>query len=123
MQEVYAPLTIVVDGCFSKFRKDLVKETVRVTSHFVATLMNHCPQARQNHAELVLANPSPVLIYQISSEHTRVLVDVRGSMPKDLKAHLLEKVLPQLPGETSVCVCVYFSRCVDIYIYERERTL
>nr|KAG5710313.1 hypothetical protein BaRGS_009029 [Batillaria attramentaria] len=95
---VYAPLTIVVDGCFSKFRKELVKESVKVTSHFVATLMRDCPQVKDNHAELVLASPSPVLVYQISSHDTRVLVDVRGNMPKDIKGHLLEHVLPQLPG-------------------------
>ncbi|KAK7502255.1 hypothetical protein BaRGS_00006619 [Batillaria attramentaria] len=96
-EAVYAPLTIVVDGCFSKFRKELVKESVKVTSHFVATLMRDCPQVKDNHAELVLASPSPVLVYQISSHDTRVLVDVRGNMPKDIKGHLLEHVLPQLP--------------------------
>ena len=99
-QEVYAPLTIVVDGCFSKFRKELVKEPVKVTSHFVGTLMRDCPQVKANHAELVLAFPSPVLVYQISSKDTRVLVDIRGNMPKDLKGHLIEHVLPQLPGKT-----------------------
>ena len=50
--------------------------------------------------ELVLADPSPVLIYQISSHDTRVLVDVRGNMPKDIKAYLGEKVHPQLPGNS-----------------------
>ena len=93
-------LTIVADGCFSKFRKELVGETVKVTSHFVGTLMKDCPQIKDNHAELVLAVPSPVLIYQISSDQTRVLVDIKGGMPKDLKEYLLEKVAPQLPGNT-----------------------
>ncbi|XP_076440860.1 squalene monooxygenase-like [Babylonia areolata] len=96
-QDVFAPLTIVVDGCFSKFRKELVKEPVRVTSHFVGALMHNCPQVKANHAELVLSSASPVLIYQISSSDTRVLVDIRGQMPRDLKGHLLEHVLPQLP--------------------------
>ncbi|KAL8578167.1 hypothetical protein ACOMHN_051722 [Nucella lapillus] len=96
-QKVFAPLTIVVDGCFSKFRKELVKEPVKVTSYFVGALMRNCPQAKANHAELVLTSPSPVLIYQISSSDTRVLVDIRGNMPRDLKGHLMEHVLPQLP--------------------------
>lgn len=99
LQEVYAPLTIVVDGCFSKFRKELVKETVRVTSHFVGMLMHDCPQVKDNHAELILASPSPVLVYQISSHDTRVLVDIRGSIPKDLKEYLLEHVFPQMPSK------------------------
>lgn len=32
--EAYAPLTVVADGCFSKFRKELVKNTAQVSSKF-----------------------------------------------------------------------------------------
>lgn len=97
MQAVKAPLTIVADGCFSRFRKSLTKTKPEVKSHFVGLLMNKCPQYKDNHAELVLMDPSPVLVYQISSEHTRILVDVRGPMPKDLKGHLAENILPNMP--------------------------
>lgn len=58
-----------------------------------------CPQFKANHAELVLADPSPVLIYQISSSQTRVLVDIRGEMPHNLPEYMAEKIYPQLPGE------------------------
>jgi len=94
---IYAPLTIVADGCFSRFRKSLIKKKPEVKSHFVGLLMNNCPQFKENHAELVLMDPSPVLVYQISSEQTRILVDVRGTMPKDLKGHLAENILPNMP--------------------------
>lgn len=57
-----------------------------------------CPQFKANHAELVLADPSPVLIYQISSSQTRVLVDIRGEMPHNLSEYMAEKIYPQLPG-------------------------
>lgn len=57
------------------------------------------PQFKAHHAELVLVNPSPVLIYQISSNETRVLVDVRGEMPRNLREYMIEKVHPQIPGE------------------------
>ncbi|XP_008277409.1 squalene monooxygenase [Stegastes partitus] len=97
IREVHAALTVVADGCFSKFRKSLVSGKARVSSHFVGCLMKDCPQFKANHAELVLANPSPVLIYQISSSHTRVLVDVRGEMPRNLPEYMAEKIYPQLP--------------------------
>ncbi|XP_051920694.1 squalene monooxygenase [Hippocampus zosterae] len=97
LKEVHAALTVVADGCFSKFRKRLVAGKAYVSSHFVGCLMKDCPQFKANHAELVLANPSPVLIYQISSSHTRVLVDIRGEMPRNLPQYLAEKVCPQLP--------------------------
>nr|BDI08703.1 squalene epoxidase [Pagrus major] len=97
VKEVHAPLTVVADGCFSKFRKSLVSGKARTSSHFVGCLMKDCPQFKANHAELVLANPSPVLIYQISSSHTRVLVDIRGEMPRNLSEYMAEKICPQLP--------------------------
>lgn len=64
--------------------------------------MQDCPQFKANHAELVLANPSPVLIYQISSSQTRVLVDIRGEMLHNLPEYLTEKIHPQLPGRRLV---------------------
>ncbi|MED6289827.1 hypothetical protein CHARACLAT_006920 [Characodon lateralis] len=97
VKDIHAGLTVVADGCFSKFRKSLVSGKARISSHFVGCLMKDCPQFKDNHAELVLANPSPVLIYQISSSHTRVLVDIRGEMPRDLPGYMAEKIYPQLP--------------------------
>lgn len=97
IKEIHAPLTVVADGCFSKFRKSLISGKVKISSHFVGCLMKDCPQFNSNHAELVLANPSPILIYQISSNETRILVDIRGEMPRDLSAYMVEKIYPQLP--------------------------
>uniref|UniRef100_A0A3P8U6D0 Squalene monooxygenase n=1 Tax=Amphiprion percula TaxID=161767 RepID=A0A3P8U6D0_AMPPE len=97
VKEIHAALTVVADGCFSKFRKSLGSGKARVSSHFVGCLMKDCPQFKANHAELVLADPSPVLIYQISSSHTRVLVDIRGEMPRNLPEYMAEKIYPQLP--------------------------
>lgn len=50
LQDIFASLTVVADGCFSKFRKDLVSEVPIVKSHFVGMIMQNCPQARSNHA-------------------------------------------------------------------------
>ncbi|XP_024124166.1 squalene monooxygenase [Oryzias melastigma] len=97
LKEIHAALTVVADGCFSKFRKSLVPGKAKISSHFIGCLMKDCPQFKPNHAELVLANPSPVLIYQISSSHTRVLVDIRGELPRNLPEYMAEKIHPQLP--------------------------
>ncbi|XP_043930154.1 squalene monooxygenase [Protopterus annectens] len=97
LKELHAPLTVVADGLFSKFRKSLLSSTITTTSHFVGCIMQNSPQYKSNHAELVLANPSPVLIYQISSTETRVLVDIRGEMPKNLKEYMVQKIFPQMP--------------------------
>lgn len=97
IKKIHAALTVVADGCFSKFRKSLVSGKAQTSSHFVGCLMKDAPQFKAHHAELVLANPSPVLIYQISSSDTRVLVDIRGEMPRNLTEYMAEKVYPQLP--------------------------
>ncbi|KAF6029863.1 SQLE [Bugula neritina] len=97
-QEIRAPLVIIADGGFSKFRKHLHSEQVHVSSHFVGCIMKNCPQVKANHAELVLSNPNPILIYRISDEETRVLVDIRcQTLPKNIKEYLLEETLPYLP--------------------------
>ena len=64
IQEVKAPLTIVADGCFSKLRKFLVKESPTVKSYFAGMLMRNCPQKKAQHAEIVLADPSPGVWYK-----------------------------------------------------------
>ncbi|XP_023607702.1 squalene monooxygenase isoform X2 [Myotis lucifugus] len=97
IKELHAPLTVVADGLFSKFRKNLISSKVSVSSHFVGFLMENAPQFKANHAELLLLNPSPVLIYQISSHETRVLVDVQGELPRNLREYMVEKIYPQLP--------------------------
>uniref|UniRef100_A0A8C8U5Q7 Squalene monooxygenase n=1 Tax=Peromyscus maniculatus bairdii TaxID=230844 RepID=A0A8C8U5Q7_PERMB len=97
-KELRAPLTVVADGLFSKFRKNLISNKVSVSSHFVGFLMKNAPQFKANFAELVLVNPSPVLIYQISANETRVLVDIRGEMPRNLREYMAEQIYPQIPG-------------------------
>ncbi|XP_021499406.1 squalene monooxygenase [Meriones unguiculatus] len=96
-KELHAPLTVVADGLFSKFRKTLTSNKVSVSSHFVGFLMKNAPQYKDNFAELLLVNPGPVLIYQISASETRVLVDIRGDMPRNLREYMVEHIYPQIP--------------------------
>ncbi|KNE70464.1 hypothetical protein AMAG_20119 [Allomyces macrogynus ATCC 38327] len=60
-----------------------------------------------NHGHVVLADPSPILLYQIASRDTRILVDVPGSKyPSnangELTAYLRSHVAPQLPAKGNV---------------------
>ena len=80
--EIYhAPLTIVADGCFSKFRKQFISKDVTVKSHFVGFVLEDCPLPFPHHGHVVLAQPSPILLYQIGTKDTRILVDVPGKLP------------------------------------------
>ncbi|KAI9471973.1 MAG: squalene epoxidase-domain-containing protein [Benjaminiella poitrasii] len=97
----YAPLTIVCDGLFSKFRKEITTKTPDVRSNFVGFILTDCELPLPNHGHVILAKPSPILMYQIGTHETRVLVDVPGKLPSvsngDLKTYLQETVAPRLP--------------------------
>eukprot|EP00118_Oscarella_pearsei_P015687 m.143073 g.143073 ORF g.143073 m.143073 type:complete len:508 (+) comp38378_c0_seq4:46-1569(+) len=95
--EVFSSLTIVCDGCFSKFRRGLVEATVSVPSHFVGLIMHDCNQFKHRHAELVLSQKFPSLVYKIGPNETRVLVDIQGKLPSDIKSYLRTTVAPNFP--------------------------
>ncbi|SPO37013.1 related to squalene monooxygenase [Pseudozyma flocculosa] len=108
--ELRAPLTIVVDGCFSKFRRthgSSIAPTVR--SNFVGLELEDAPLPAPHHGHVVLGKAGPVLLYQIGSHSTRILIDVQGEkLPSaakgELQAHIRDKVIPQLPEQLRECV-------------------
>ncbi|KAI3996543.1 hypothetical protein MKX01_009375 [Papaver californicum] len=104
-----APLTIVCDGCFSNLRP-LCSPKVEVPSCFVGLILENCKLPHQNHGHVILADPSPILFYQISSTEVRCLVDVpgqkvpsigNGEMAKYLKTMVAPQVPPQIYDPTS----------------------
>lgn len=101
----YAPLTIVCDGCFSNLRRSLCDPKVDVPSCFVGLILENCQLPFENHGHVILADPSPLLFYPISSTEIRCLVDVpgqkvpsisNGEMVKYLKTVVAPQVPPQL---------------------------
>lgn len=102
--KVYAPLTIVADGCFSKFRRQIITKKPIVKSNFVGLVLKDCDLPNSNYGHVVLASPSPILLYQIGTRDTRILVDIPGKLPSSLdgslKHYMKEVVCPQLPKST-----------------------
>ncbi|KAF2309603.1 hypothetical protein GH714_004219 [Hevea brasiliensis] len=74
----FAPLTIVCDGCFSNLRRSLCNPKVDVPSCFVGLVLENCRLPYANNGHVILADPSPILFYPISSTEVRSLVDVPG---------------------------------------------
>lgn len=102
----YAPLTIIADGCFSKFRKaatmsvsksatstttSLAKKPkiaspvaeTKTKSHFIGLVIKDVTLPKAHHGTVCLTPAGPVLLYQIADEarETRLLVDVKGALP------------------------------------------
>ncbi|KAG2694499.1 hypothetical protein I3760_08G147700 [Carya illinoinensis] len=102
--KAYAPLTIVCDGCFSKLHRSLCNPKVDVPSCFVGLVLENCELPFANHGHVILADPSPILFYPISSTEVRCLVDVPGQkLPSvangEMANNLKTVVAPQIPAE------------------------
>ncbi|KAL5988309.1 Squalene monooxygenase SE2 [Asimina triloba] len=100
----HAPLTIVCDGCFSNLRRSLCTPKVDVPSCFVGLVLENCQLPYLNHGHVVLADPSPILFYPISSTEVRCLVDVPGQkLPSiangEMARYLKAVVAPQIPSQ------------------------
>ncbi|GAA5957285.1 hypothetical protein JCM8115_006942 [Rhodotorula mucilaginosa] len=126
--EFKASLTIVADGCMSKFRRALLPAHVTpiTRSHFVGLVLEDADLPSPHHGHVILgkrdlaSSPSPssekttaddseeeapslgpVLVYQLATHETRMLVDIRGSkLPpqRQLASFLREHVTPVLPS-------------------------
>ncbi|GMH45793.1 hypothetical protein BSKO_13756 [Bryopsis sp. KO-2023] len=97
-----AHLTIVCDGMYSSFRKKFIQPEIHHPSHFVGLKIRGGTLPHPNHGHVVLAKPSPILVYPISSDVSRVLVDVPGEkLPSKvnggLEQYLRTSVAPELP--------------------------
>ncbi|KAI7889512.1 squalene epoxidase-domain-containing protein [Mucor mucedo] len=101
-EEFYAPLTLVADGIFSKFRKEFTDIQTDVMSHFVGFIIHDYQLPFPQKGFVCIAKPSPILMYQISEHDTRILVDVPGrDLPKsgELKKYMEEIICPQIPSD------------------------
>nr|O48651.1 RecName: Full=Squalene monooxygenase SE1; AltName: Full=Squalene epoxidase 1; Short=PgSQE1; Short=SE; Short=SE1; Short=gse [Panax ginseng]BAA24448.1 squalene epoxidase [Panax ginseng] len=100
----FAPLTIVCDGCFSNLRRSLCNPKVEVPSCFVGLILENIDLPHINHGHVILADPSPILFYKISSTEIRCLVDVPGQKVPcisngELANYLKTVVAPQVPKQ------------------------
>ncbi len=88
----FADLTVVADGCFSNFRatimgEDMVKPYVK--SHFVGAILEDVELPIDKCGTVALIKgQGPVLMYQIGTHETRILIDVKPPLPSDLKVRL-----------------------------------
>lgn len=74
---------------------------VDVPSCFVGLVLEKCDLPFANHGHVILADPSPILFYPISSTEIRCLVDVPGEkVPSisngDLAKYLKTVIAPQV---------------------------
>lgn len=100
----FGHLTIVCDGYASKFRNTYTRHTPVAKSRFWGMELIDCKLPLSQHGIVNLSNNAPVLLYQIGTHETRVLVDIPDGTSTasvaagGVKSHLEKVVLPSLPG-------------------------
>lgn len=95
-----AHLTIICDGIFSRFRRELDSQHVpSVSSSFVGMALKNAKNPAPKHGHVILGtNHMPVLVYQISPDETRILCAYNSpKLPTDIKSWLIKDVQPFLP--------------------------
>lgn len=99
----FGALTLVADGYASKFRKGYINKTPEVRSKFWALELIDAELPSPNHGHVILSDAPPILIYQIGTHETRILIDVPENLPSasvkagGIKNHMLNVALPALP--------------------------
>lgn len=84
----FGHLTLVADGYASKFRTSAkLRATPNTRSKFYGLELKDCPLPMQYHGHVILSHTAPVLLYQIGTRDTRILVDV----PEGLEAAKTDK--------------------------------
>ena len=98
---IHAPLTVVCDGGFSKFREELNGSERIVKGFMLGLLLKNCELPYPNHGHVFLNGDSPFLSYPVSSTETRVLIDFPGEeSPRQngtLNKYLRQTIRRQLP--------------------------
>lgn len=100
-RHVRAKLTIACDGCASNLRRRVgAGAGVEVYSKFVGLVLDVGEgMPFPEHGHVVLADPAPILFYQISSTEVRCLVDIPSSVRMPVANYLVDIVAPQVPVE------------------------
>ena len=87
-QSFFADQVFIADGCFSNFRTAVLGNKLKsqTNSHFIGAILEDARLPIPQHGTVALVHGSgPVLMYQIGQKDTRMLVDMKIPLPKDLK--------------------------------------
>jgi squalene monooxygenase len=99
----FGSLTLISDGYASKFRKSYLPHQPQVRSKFWALELIDAELPCPNHGHVILSDAPPILIYQIGTHETRILIDIPENCPTatvaagGVKNHMRNVVLPALP--------------------------
>jgi squalene monooxygenase len=111
----FGAVTLMADGYASKFRKEYLPHQPQVRSKFWGLELIDAELPKPHHGHVILGDAPPILIYQIGTHETRILIDVPENLPSaapkngGVKNHMLNVALPALPE----CVQPSFRKAIE----------
>ncbi|KGO36069.1 Squalene epoxidase [Penicillium expansum] len=99
----FGQLTVAADGYNSDFRKQHHQYTPKRKSKFYGLELIDAKLPAPNTGHVLLSDNPPVLMYQIGTHETRILVDIPDNLPLasvkngGVKGYMRNNILPQLP--------------------------
>lgn len=99
----FAPLTVAADGYNSEFRKQYHEYTPKRRSKFYGLELIDANLPAPNTGHVLISDNPPVLMYQIGTHETRILIDIPDNLPGasvkngGVKGYMQKSILPRLP--------------------------
>ncbi|KAJ5926910.1 hypothetical protein N7516_008683 [Penicillium verrucosum] len=99
----FGQLTVAADGYNSEFRKQHHQYTPKRRSKFYGLELIDAKLPAPNTGHVLLSDNPPVLMYQIGTHETRILIDIPDNLPQasvkngGVKGYMRNNILPQLP--------------------------
>jgi squalene monooxygenase len=91
-QTYFADLTFIADGCSSNLRSSVMPNIMSRSScrsFFFGVILEDARLPYSQHGTVVLIpGGGPVLLYQIEEHDTRMLIDIKEPLPKDIKVSI-----------------------------------
>lgn len=99
---VYARLNVFTDGIFSHFRPYFTNKPKTITSYFLGMILKNCDAPHPHFGHVIVSDNIPCLVYPISSNEYRMLIDFKGENPPrksaELKRFLKEDIGKNIPA-------------------------
>jgi len=85
---------------------------VEVSSSFVGLVLENCQLPFENYGHVILADPSPILFYRISSTEVRCLVDIPGPKVPLMWSGMANYLKTTVASQVSVMILHVLDMCV-----------
>ncbi|POW08359.1 hypothetical protein PSTT_07598, partial [Puccinia striiformis] len=133
----FAPISFIMDGCFSKFRRLIASEGFKQPTDYYSTPTPFETIPLPGHGHVILRKKNsdgiekldavegeqevgPVLVYQIGSAETRMLVDVPGAKVPSLSNGKRLEIWHHQRKKSSTCINVLAQALYSLFGAEDE---